>query len=236
MVWWLRIHLPGQGTWVPSLVSELRSHVFVCVLSHFSHVQITSTPWTVSPPGSSAHGDSPGTNIGVGCHAFLQGIFPTQGSNLRLLSPPLAGRFFTTRTTWDAPKLPQAAGQLSLHPAMRNPQEALTQLQRPSDRQKTSKKLKANTNASHRGSTEEIYDECRKAMPHFETSASLAWTSPVSQPQALSLLHPPHHQTPSKARIQSLEPSAAPWPRGGLTPQVGMWAVSCSQPKPTLPA
>ena len=26
--------------------------------------------------------DSSGKKIGVGCHAFLQGIFPTQGSNL----------------------------------------------------------------------------------------------------------------------------------------------------------
>ena len=34
-----------------------------------------------SLPGSSVHGDSPGKNIGVGCHALLQGIFPTQGSN-----------------------------------------------------------------------------------------------------------------------------------------------------------
>ena len=33
-----------------------------------------------SLPGSSAHGDSPGKNTGVGCHALLQGIFPTQGS------------------------------------------------------------------------------------------------------------------------------------------------------------
>ena len=33
-----------------------------------------------SPPGSSVHRDSPGKNIGVGCHALLQGIFPTQGS------------------------------------------------------------------------------------------------------------------------------------------------------------
>ena len=31
--------------------------------------------------GSSVHGDSPGKNIGVGCHALLQGIFPTQESN-----------------------------------------------------------------------------------------------------------------------------------------------------------
>ena len=28
--------------------------------------------------GSSVHGDSPGKNTGVGCHALLQGIFPTQ--------------------------------------------------------------------------------------------------------------------------------------------------------------
>ena len=34
-----------------------------------------------SPLGSSVHGDSPGKNSGVGCHALLQGIFPTQGLN-----------------------------------------------------------------------------------------------------------------------------------------------------------
>ena len=35
-----------------------------------------------SPPGSSVHGDSPeGKTTGVGCHAFVQGLFPTQGSN-----------------------------------------------------------------------------------------------------------------------------------------------------------
>ena len=32
-------------------------------------------------PGASVHGDSPGKNSGVGCHALLQGVFPTQGSN-----------------------------------------------------------------------------------------------------------------------------------------------------------
>jgi len=29
--------------------------------------------------------DSPDKNLKVGCHALLQGIFPTQGSNSRLL-------------------------------------------------------------------------------------------------------------------------------------------------------
>ena len=55
-----------------------------------------------SLPGSSVHGDSPGKNNGVGCHALLQGIFLTQGLNPCLYSPSLAGRFFTTSTTWEA--------------------------------------------------------------------------------------------------------------------------------------
>ena len=38
-------------------------------------------PMDCSLPGPSVHGDSPGKNTGWGCHAFLQGIFPTQGSN-----------------------------------------------------------------------------------------------------------------------------------------------------------
>ena len=41
-------------------------------------------PMDCNLPGSSVHGDSPGKNTGVGCHALLQGIFPTQGSNLVL--------------------------------------------------------------------------------------------------------------------------------------------------------
>ena len=38
-------------------------------------------PTDCSLPDSSVHGDSPGKNTGVGCHALLQGIIPTQGSN-----------------------------------------------------------------------------------------------------------------------------------------------------------
>ena len=45
--------------------------------------------------------DSPGKNTGVGCHALLQGIFPTQGSNPGLMSPALVGEFFTTSATWE---------------------------------------------------------------------------------------------------------------------------------------
>ena len=46
-------------------------------------------PMDCSPPGSSAHGDSPGKNTGVSCHALLQGVFLTQESNRGL---PHGGR------------------------------------------------------------------------------------------------------------------------------------------------
>ena len=42
-------------------------------------------PMDCNPPGSSVHGDSPGKNTGVGCHALFQRIFPTQESNSGLL-------------------------------------------------------------------------------------------------------------------------------------------------------
>ena len=54
-------------------------------------------PMDCNLPGSPAHGDSPGKNIGGGCHALLQGIFSTQRQNpgppyckwiLYRLSPP----------------------------------------------------------------------------------------------------------------------------------------------------
>ena len=38
-------------------------------------------PMDCSLPGSSVHGDSPGKNTGVSCHALLHEIFPTQGLN-----------------------------------------------------------------------------------------------------------------------------------------------------------
>ena len=42
-------------------------------------------PMDYRPQGFFVHGDSPGKNTGVGCHALLQGIVPTQGSNPGLL-------------------------------------------------------------------------------------------------------------------------------------------------------
>ena len=42
---------------------------------------IPCNPTDCNPPGSSVHGDSPGKNTRVGCHALLQGTFLSQGSN-----------------------------------------------------------------------------------------------------------------------------------------------------------
>ena len=56
-------------------------------------------PMDCSPPGSSVHADSPGKYTAVGCHALLQGIFPTQGLNQGLL---IAGGFFKNWTTREA--------------------------------------------------------------------------------------------------------------------------------------
>ena len=49
-----------------------------------SRVQLFVALWTVARQAP-LFMDSPGKNTGVGCHALLQGIFPTQGSNLKLL-------------------------------------------------------------------------------------------------------------------------------------------------------
>ena len=54
-----------------------------CVLSHNSHVQLFATLWTGALHAPLSMGLS-GKNTGVGCHALLQGIFLTQGLNLRL--------------------------------------------------------------------------------------------------------------------------------------------------------
>ena len=51
-----------------------------CVQS-LSHVGLFVMVIDCSPPGYVVLGDSPGKNTRVGCHALLQGIFPTQGQN-----------------------------------------------------------------------------------------------------------------------------------------------------------
>ena len=61
---------------------EVQDNVAVKSLSH---VQLFYDPMDCSLPGSFVHGDSPRKNTGVGCHALLQQICPTQELNPSLL-------------------------------------------------------------------------------------------------------------------------------------------------------
>ena len=64
--------VPGLGK------GPLKSPALLCLVA-----QSCPTRWDpmdCSSSGSSDHGDSPGKNTAVGCHALLQGIVPTQRS------------------------------------------------------------------------------------------------------------------------------------------------------------
>ena len=66
---------------------------FGCAVLSRSVMSTLCNPIDCSPPGSSVHGDSPGKNTGVGCHALLQGIFPTRDQTQVSC---IVDRFFTT--------------------------------------------------------------------------------------------------------------------------------------------
>ena len=73
-----------------------------CVLSHFSHVRLFVTLWTVACQAPLSMGFSK-QNTRMGCHALLQGTFPTQRLNPCTLHWQ-AGYILTTRATWEAPE------------------------------------------------------------------------------------------------------------------------------------
>ena len=55
----------------------------------------------------------PGENTGVGCHFLPWGNLPDPGmETLSLVSPALAGGFFTSSTPWEAPKLDKAGNAI----------------------------------------------------------------------------------------------------------------------------
>ena len=64
-------------------------HVWLFTWNHHNTVNplcvCMCDPKGCNLPGSSVHGIFPGKNTGAGCYFLLQGIFPTQGLNPRLL-------------------------------------------------------------------------------------------------------------------------------------------------------
>ena len=78
-------------------------HIHACVLSHFSHVQLFAILWTVAHQAPLSLGFSWQKYFHEGWHALLHGGLPDPGIKpMSLMSPALAGGFFTTSTTWEA--------------------------------------------------------------------------------------------------------------------------------------
>ena len=74
-----------MGKWM----DEMDRHVLCLVAQSY---RTLCDPMDCSLPGSIIHGDSPGGNTGVGCHAFLQGS--SQVKDQTQVSH-ISSRFFT---------------------------------------------------------------------------------------------------------------------------------------------
>ena len=83
-------------------------HIFACMLSRFSCVRLCATLWTVASPAP--------LSMGFSRQEYWSGVprpppedLPDSGIEpASLLSPALAGEFFTTSFTWEAPSIPLA--------------------------------------------------------------------------------------------------------------------------------
>ena len=83
-------------------IKNLNKGVHTSVLSHFNHVQLCVTPWTVARQAP--------LSLALSRQEYLSGLpcpppgdLPDPGIELMSLTfPPLAGKVFTTSTAWDA--------------------------------------------------------------------------------------------------------------------------------------
>ena len=76
-------------------------NVLVCVLSHFNHVCLFASPWTVARQAPLSVGFSR-QEYWSGLPCPPPGDPPDPGIKpASLKSPALAGRFFTTMATWE---------------------------------------------------------------------------------------------------------------------------------------
>ena len=103
LTWNIGVGWEGWGAKWPSFLGDQLSKNYLCEHSNLQDFNICMfcccivlclvaqwcptlcDPMGCSLPDSSVHENSPGKNTGVGCHALLQGIFPTQGLNPGLL-------------------------------------------------------------------------------------------------------------------------------------------------------
>ena len=95
------VSLQCTDQWRVHPVRILIMAAIVCGCSVASVLSDPLQPHGLQPARLLCSWDSPGKNTGASCHFLFQGIFPTQGLNLSLTWPALAGRFFTTSATWE---------------------------------------------------------------------------------------------------------------------------------------
>ena len=82
---------------------HLLTKLVMFVLSHFSDCPALCNPMDHSPPGSSVHGILQARILKCVAVPSSRGDLPDPGIELvSVMSPPLAGRFFTTSATWEA--------------------------------------------------------------------------------------------------------------------------------------
>ena len=60
----------------------------LCCAESLSRVWLSATPWTVAFQAPLVHGDSPGKNTGVGCHALFEGTFQPRSPTFMVDSLP----------------------------------------------------------------------------------------------------------------------------------------------------
>ena len=107
---------PKWNSWGGRTGVVLSCCLCACVLSHFSHVQLFATLWTsLWPTRLLCPWDFPGKNTGMGCHALLQRIFPTEGSNTHVLSFLHCRRILYPLSHWWSPKLLLTCAHITLH-------------------------------------------------------------------------------------------------------------------------
>ena len=81
--------------------------MFLSVYSVAQSCLTLCDPMECSPSGSSVHGDSPGKNTRVGCHAPAPGDLPDPGIKpASPVSPALAGSLFITEPPGKSSEIP----------------------------------------------------------------------------------------------------------------------------------
>ena len=104
--YWLSWFIQRHKQWAPTMSHSPGRQKILCLKSHTAgrvlcvlgdstshrrdNTELLQSCLTFVTPWATARSllclwNSPGCHTGVGCHALLQGIFPTQGSNPRLL-------------------------------------------------------------------------------------------------------------------------------------------------------